>query len=122
MIDVFQDRYMYFFVIVLLSIGLYGMIAMRDLFKKVIGMVIFQTAIFLFFINGSVTTDGTVPVIDERGTDPELYMNPLPHLLILTAIVVGVAVTGVALALLVGLHRRYGTLDEDAIIEQLERP
>lgn len=119
--DMFQDRYMYFFVIVLLSIGLYGMIAMRDLFKKVIGMVIFQTAIFLFFINGSVTTDGTVPVIDERGTDPEQYMNPLPHLLILTAIVVGVAVTGVALALLVGLHRRYGTLDEDEIIEQLER-
>jgi multicomponent Na+:H+ antiporter subunit C len=120
MTNVFLDRYIYVFVLILLAVGLYGAIAMRDLFKKVIGLVIFQTAIFFFFIKGSVSAGGTVPIIDpERGNDPAAYMNPLPHLLILTAIVVGVAVIGVALALLVGLHRTHGTLDEDEIIDRL---
>jgi multicomponent Na+:H+ antiporter subunit C len=114
------DRYVYLVVLVLLSIGLYGMLAMSNLMKKVIAMTIFQTAIYLFFIEGSVKIGATVPVIDpDLGTDPAAYVNPLPHLLILTAIVVGVAVVGVALALLVSLHRRHGTFDEDTIIDEL---
>jgi multicomponent Na+:H+ antiporter subunit C len=118
--ELLADRYVYLLVLVLLAIGLYGMLAMSNLVKKIIGMTIFQTAIYIFFIEGSVKDGATVPVIDpELGSDPALYVNPLPHLLILTAIVVGVAVVGVALALLVVLYRRHGTLDEDAIIDQL---
>jgi multicomponent Na+:H+ antiporter subunit C len=122
-IDLLFDRYVYLLVVVLLAIGLYGMLARRNLVKKVIGMMVFQTAIYLFFIEGSVVRDGTAPVIDpEIGDDPGLYVNPLPHLLILTAIVVGVGIVGVAFALLQQIHREHGTLDEDEVAEQLSRP
>jgi multicomponent Na+:H+ antiporter subunit C len=110
-------RYVYFLVVVLLAIGLFGMLERRNLVKKIIAMLIFQTAIYVFFIEGSVKEDATAPVIDpEVGTAAAEYVNPLPHLLILTAIVVGVAVVGVAFALLLRLHQAYGTLDEDAIL------
>lgn len=123
MIDLLADRYVYLLVLVLLAIGLYGMLALSNLVKKIIGMTIFQTAIYIFFIEGSVKFGATLPVIDpELGTDPAAYVNPLPHLLILTAIVVGVAVVGVALALLVSLYRTHGTFDEDAIIDELSEP
>jgi multicomponent Na+:H+ antiporter subunit C len=119
-IELLEARYVYLLVLVLLAIGLYGMLALQNLMKKVVGMTIFQTAIYIFFIEGSVKADATVPVIDPAvGSDPAAYVNPLPHLLILTAIVVGVAVVGVALALAISLYRRHGTLDEDAIIDQL---
>jgi multicomponent Na+:H+ antiporter subunit C len=118
--DLVLDRYVYLLVVVLLGIGLYGMLARRNLVKKVIGMMVFQTAIYLFFIEGSVRRDGNAPVIDpELGTDPEQYVNPLPHLLILTAIVVGVAIVGVAFSLLLQIHRHHGTLDEERVTEQL---
>jgi multicomponent Na+:H+ antiporter subunit C len=118
--EFFADRYIYLLVLVLLSIGLYGMLAAGNLVKKLIGMTIFQTSIYIFFIEGSVKRGATLPVIDPGlGTDAASYVNPLPHLLILTAIVVGVAVAGVALSLLVALHARHGTLDEDAIIDEL---
>ncbi len=119
MMELFFARYVYLFVFILLSIGLYGALAKGDLVKKVIGLTIFSTAIYLFFIQGSLQLDGTAPVIDERGSDPALYVDPLPHLLILTAIVVGVGVSGVALALLVRLYRTHGTLDEAVIAERL---
>lgn len=120
MIDLVFDRYIYLLVIVLLAIGLYGMFASSNLVKKVIGMVIFQTGIYIFFIEGSVVEGGTAPIIDESiGTDPSLYVNPLPHLLILTAIVVGVGVVGVAYALLMRIHRAYGTLDEGELLDLL---
>jgi len=112
--------YAYFAIVVLLTLGLYGMIAKRNLLKKLVGMTIFQTAIFLFFIHGAAKLGGSVPVIDEKmGDDPALYVNPLPHVIVLTAIVVGVALTGVALALLIAIHREHRTLDEDAILERL---
>jgi multicomponent Na+:H+ antiporter subunit C len=120
MAELFLARYIYVLVVVLLAIGLYGMLVRRNLVKKVIGMMIFQTAIFLFFIEGSVKDGASAPVIDpELGSDPTQYVNPLPHLLILTAIVVGVAVVGVAFALLFKLHRQFGTLDEEAITAAL---
>ena len=118
--DFLFDRYVYLLVLALLAIGLYGVFASRNLVKKIIGLIIFQTAIYIFFIEGSVVEDGTAPIIDESiGTDPALYVNPLPHLLILTAIVVGVGVVGVAFALLMRIHRAYGTLDEEELIERL---
>ena len=121
MIELFLARYVYVAVLVLLSIGLYGMLAAGNLARKLIGMVIFTTAIYLFFIHGSLVQDGSVPIINsELGTDPSRYVDPLPHLLILTAIVVGVGILGVGLALLVRIYRAHGTFDESVIVARLE--
>jgi multicomponent Na+:H+ antiporter subunit C len=120
MIELALDRYFYVLVLALLAIGLYGVLARDNLVKKVIGLTIFSTAIYLFFIEGSVQIGGTLPILDARGSDPALYVDPLPHLLILTAIVVGVGVTGVALALIVRLYRRFGSLSEMEIVRQLD--
>lgn len=113
-------RSVYVAVVVLLAIGLYGMLAKRNLAKKLVGMVIFQSAIYLFFIQGATKLGATVPIIEkEVVTGSPRYVNPLPHLLILTALVVGVGVFGVALSFLLRLHRRHGTFDEDAIVADL---
>ena len=113
MLQLIAERYIYLFVVLLLCLGLFALFTERHLVKKLVGLVIFQTAVFLFFIEGSVREGGDVPIIDPAvGPLPETYMNPLPHLLILTALVVGVAVIGVALALIVTIHRAYGTLDD----------
>jgi multicomponent Na+:H+ antiporter subunit C len=118
--DLLLDRYVYFLVVVLLSVGLYGMLAMRNLMKKIIGMVIFQTAIYLFFIEGSVKRGASAPIVDRTGAAVAAdHVNPLPHLLILTAIVVGVGVVGVAFALLSRIHEAHGTLDEQKVLEDL---
>jgi multicomponent Na+:H+ antiporter subunit C len=120
MLELVAARYVYVVVLVLLSVGLYGMLAARNLVKKIIAMTIFQTAIYLFFIEGSVKEGATVPVIDPAvGADAASYVNPLPHLLILTAIVVGVGVVGVALSLLLRIHRAHGTLDEELVVAAL---
>jgi multicomponent Na+:H+ antiporter subunit C len=115
-------NYIYYMTAGLLVIGLYGMIGKKNLLKKLIGMNIFQTAIFLFFIYGAVKPGTKVPVLDSRiGMDAAAYINPLPHVLILTAIVVSVATTGVALALLITIYRRYGSLEESTILERLKQ-
>jgi multicomponent Na+:H+ antiporter subunit C len=117
MTEEFIGRYHYLMTIILLAIGLYGMLVKRNLLKQVIGMGILQTAIFLFFIQGATKWGATVPVFDPQlGADSINYVNPLPHVLILTAIVVGVATIGVALALLLTIHRRFQTLDEAQIL------
>jgi multicomponent Na+:H+ antiporter subunit C len=122
MFDEFLGRYVYFMTVALLSIGLYGMLAKRNLVKKLIGMNIFQTAVFLFFIAGSTKFHATVPVIEPQlSLEPTRYMNPLPHVLILTAIVVSVATIGVALALLLTIYRRYRSLDEKLILERMQQ-
>ncbi|MDF1614291.1 cation:proton antiporter subunit C [Desulfurivibrio dismutans] len=119
-------KYNYWASLVLLFIGLYGMIAKNNLMKKIIGMVIFQTAILLFFVSIGAKRGATVPII-EFGPDklPLLdataYANPLPHVLILTAIVVGVATLGVALAILQKIQRVHGTIEEDEILEDQRR-
>lgn len=120
MMELLVARYSYLLVLTLLAIGMYGVLARDNLVKKVIGLSIFSTATFLFFIEGSVQEGATMPILDERGTDPLLYVDPLPHLLILTAIVVGVGVTGVALALIVRLYGRFGSLSETEIARMLD--
>jgi len=120
MLELFMSRYVYVAVVILLVIGLYGMLGKRNLLKKLIGMNIFQTAIFLFYIEGATKAGGTVPVIDPQiGTEAAKYINPLPHVLILTGLVVGIALTGVALAFLLIIYRAYKTLDDKAIMKEM---
>ena len=122
MFEEFLGRYVYLMIVVLLVIGLYGMLVKRNLLKKLIGMNIFQTAIFLFFIEGSTKLGGTVPVIaPEIGADPAKYVNPLPHVLILTGIVVALSLTGVALAFLIAIRRAYHSLDEKFVIKEMSK-
>ncbi len=117
MLEVFLSRYVYLMIVILLAIGLYGMLGKRNLLKKLIGMNIFQTAVFLFFIEGATKWGASVPVIDPRlGMEAANYVNPLPHVLILTGIVVGLSLTGVALAFLLIIYRNYKTLDDRSIM------
>ena len=119
-----ETHYVYWFILAVLVVGLYGMLAKQNLMKKVIGMTIFQSAIILFFIAGDFRRDATVPIKEGHGhgggAEAVQYINPLPHTLMLTAIVVGVATVGVALALLVVIYRRYGTLEEPTLIERMK--
>lgn len=95
----------------LVGVGLFVLVDDENLVKKVIGLNIFQTGVFLFFVTSAYRLDGRAPLVTEPGP----FVNPLPHVLILTAIVVGVAVTAVALTLVVRIYGEYGTLREDVI-------
>lgn len=122
MFDLFLGRYVYFMTVLLLVIGLYGVFGKRNLIKKLIGLNIFQTAIFLFFIEGATKLGATVPVIDPQlGTDPAKYINPLPHVLILTGIVVAISITGVALAFMISIYHTYRSLDETVIMKEMSK-
>jgi multicomponent Na+:H+ antiporter subunit C len=117
---VLTERSPYAFTLVLLLIGLYGMMVKQNLMKKLFGMNVFQGAIILFFIVHAYKTGGSVPILDEAlGGDPATYVNPIPHGLMLTAIVVSVATTGVALALLVRVYRTFGTIDEPELLSRM---
>ena len=121
-------KYNYWIYILLMVIGLYAMISKNNLFKKIIGMSIFQTAIIVFYVSIGAKQDATIPIIEHahgaNGTEQIIdimrYVNPLPHVLMLTAIVVGVGTLGVALALALGVYKRYGTVEEDQILEQIK--
>lgn len=114
-------HYAYWFIAALLLIGLCGMLFKQNLVKKLIGMTLFQASIIMFYIAGATKWNATVPILDPAlgVDDPTRYINPLPHTLMLTAIVVSVATTGVALALLIGIYRRYKTLDEKQLLERM---
>ncbi len=105
----------YWIVIVLMMTGFYIVIARPNLVKKLIGLSVFQVSVFLLYITIGVVDGGTAPIVDERYT---LYSNPLTSVLILTAIVVGVATMAVGLALVVRIHEEYGSIEEDEIHEQ----
>jgi multicomponent Na+:H+ antiporter subunit C len=109
--------YNYWIVIVLMMAGFYIVIAHGNLVKKIVGLNVFQTSVFIFYISLAKVEGGTAPIADEAFT---LYSNPLPHVLILTAIVVGVAITALGLALVVRINEAYGTIEEDEIHEQDE--
>jgi multicomponent Na+:H+ antiporter subunit C len=109
-------RYNYYMAVIIMLVGLYAMIAKSNLIKKIIGLNIFQTAIFLFYISTADVTGGTAPIL-VPGTDV-VYVNPLPHTLMLTAIVVAVSTTAVAVALVIRIKETYGTIEEDEIIEK----
>ena len=102
----------YWVAIVLMMAGFYTVIAQHNLIKKVVGLNIFQVAVFVFYITMGKIDGGTAPILKDG---IEVYSNPLPHVLILTAIVVGVATTALALALVVRIQHSYGTIEEDDI-------
>lgn len=122
MIELIAGKFNYWIYITLMMVGFYAVIAKGNLIKKVIGLNIFQTAVFLFYLSIAVRRGSTAPILLTKSygsLTPEgvLYTNPVPHVLILTAIVVGVSVTAVALALIINIYRAYGTIDECKIAE-----
>jgi len=128
MFEFVVNHYNYWTYIGLMMIGFYAMMAKRNLIKKIIGMNIFQSAIIFFYISTSVKKGATVPILEHahgghghHAVDIMQYANPLPHVLMLTAIVVMVATLGVALAVAIMIYRRYHTLEEDEIIMSIRR-
>jgi multicomponent Na+:H+ antiporter subunit C len=105
----------YWIVIVLMMVGFYIVIAQHNMIKKIVGLNIFQVSVFIFYISMGKIKGGTAPILDKG---IEIYSNPVPHVLILTAIVVGVATTALALALVVRVRDAYGTIEEDDIEAQ----
>lgn len=105
----------YWIVVVLMMIGLYIVIAHGNLIKKIVGLTIFQTSVFIFYISMAKVEGGTAPILAD---DITLYSNPLPHVLILTAIVVGIATTALALSLVVRIKEAYGSIEEEDIQRQ----
>ncbi len=108
--------YNYWIVILLMMTGLYVVIAKGNLIKKVIGLNVFQVSVIMFYVSMGKVRGGTAPILVEG--ENVVYSNPVPHVLMLTAIVVGVATTALALALIVRIQEAYGTIEEDEILEQ----
>lgn len=113
--DLIVGHYNYWLVIIIMMAGFYTVISRGNLVKKIAGLNIFQVSVFLLYISIGNVKDGAVPIIEEGIT---LYSNPLPHVLILTAIVVGVATTALGLALVIRIKEAYGTIEEDVIVEE----
>ncbi len=113
----FLSFFNYWAVVVLMMIGYYCVIVRGNMVKKIIGLGIFQTSVFIMFISAGKIIGGSTPVLREG---VEVYSNPLPHVLILTAIVVGVATTAVGLALAVRIQEAYGTIEDDELSSEEE--
>ncbi len=132
-----QPHFNYWVYVILMMIGLWAIIAKRNLIKKLIGVSIFQTAIILFYISLGVKSGATIPIVEHDAptahgsadgpghgsghakTMASKYDNPLPHVLMLTAIVVGVATLGVGLAVAQSIFKTFGTLEENEIIDKI---
>lgn len=108
----------YWLFCVLMMTGLYIVVARGNLVKKIVGLNIFQTAVFMLYISMGKIAGGTAPIFPtDMNVDPDaVYSNPLPHVLILTAIVVGIATTSLGLALVVRIREEYGTIEEEDIL------
>jgi multicomponent Na+:H+ antiporter subunit C len=104
----------YWIVVFLMMVGFYTMISRGNLVKKLVGLGVFQTSVFIMYISMGKIRGGTAPILLE-GSEHVVYSNPIPHVLILTAIVVGVATLSVGLALVIRIKEAYGTIEEDEI-------
>ena len=117
----------YIIYVVMMMIGLWAMMVKKNLIKKLVGMNIFQWSIILFFVSIGVKKGATIPIIEGAGhhgahaaVHAAHYINPLPHVLMLTAIVVGVGTTGVSLALILKIYSKFRSLEEDEILRKLK--
>lgn len=106
-------HFTYFITIFLMIAGLFIVIARGNLIKKLVGLGIFQTSVYLLYIAPGKVLGGTAPIVSDAF---KVYSNPLPHVLILTAIVVGVATLALGLALVVRIREAYGSIEEDEIL------
>ena len=118
MFDLILTHWNYMVVVLLMCIGLYMVISRHNLVKKLIGLAIFQTSLFLLYISLGWVEGGTAPIIMKKTSEVVLYANPLPHVLILTAIVVGVATTALGLALVLKIHDAFGSIEEDDLLTE----
>jgi multicomponent Na+:H+ antiporter subunit C len=126
-LEVLVSRINYWVYIALVMIGLCGIIIKNNIMKKIIGLSILQTAVILFFVSIGAKRDATIPIIDQTNASAHTaisathFINPLPHVLMLTAIVVAVATLGVALSMVIKIYKEYNTLEEDEILPQLRK-
>lgn len=111
----------YSLVLILLFLGLYGMIVSKNYMKKMMAMNVMQVAVIFFFLCFAQKEGGMIPILNGITTDPSLYINPLPHALMLTAIVVSLGTTGVAIALLMRIKETYGSVEEDDILGRADK-
>ena len=118
LLEAFATHYNYWITIFLMVAGLYIVVARSNMIKSLVGLGIFQTSVYLLYLSPGKILGGSAPILTE-GIDT--YSNPLPHVLILTAIVVGVATLALGLALTVRVHEAYGTIEEDEITEIVDR-
>ncbi|MEM1201637.1 MAG: cation:proton antiporter subunit C [Acidobacteriota bacterium] len=107
--------YNYWMVIVLMMMGLYVLMAKGNMVKKVIGLNIFQVSVIMFYVTMAKVRGGTAPILVPGDAGEVLYSNPVPHVLMLTAIVVGIANTALALSLVVRIHEEFGSIEEDEV-------
>jgi multicomponent Na+:H+ antiporter subunit C len=118
LLDAFLGQWNYFLVILLMMIGFYAVIARGNMVKKMVGLNIFQTSVFMLYISMGKISEGTAPILTSDAAT--VYSNPLPHVLILTAIVVGVATTAVGYALIIRIQESFDTIEDDDIILLME--
>ncbi|MCP3899588.1 MAG: cation:proton antiporter subunit C [Desulfobacteraceae bacterium] len=121
-------RVNYFIYIILMMLGMYGIFIKKNYMKKIIGLNILQTSIILFFISVGSKKDATIPILEHQtdnvghtAIQAVNYINPLPHVLMLTAIVVAVATLGVALAMVIKIYNDFNTIEEDRILVQMAK-
>jgi multicomponent Na+:H+ antiporter subunit C len=117
-IDDIIANYNYWITIFLMVAGLYVVVAKSNMIKTLLGLAVFQSSVYLLYLSPGKILGGTPPILDK---DFEVYANPLPHVLILTAIVVGVATLALGLALVVRINEAYGTIEEDEIMDVVDR-
>ena len=115
----FYGHLPYWLFIILMLSGLFIVVSRGNFIKKIVGLNIFQTSVFMFYISIGKVSGGTAPILLDKtiGQSGVLYSNPLPHVLILTAIVVGIATTALGLALIIRIREEYDTIEEDEILE-----
>lgn len=112
-IDFILAHYNYWAAMLLMAVGFYIVVSRGNLIKKIVGLNLFQVSVFMLYISMGKVTGGTPPILTGK---PEIFSNPLPHVLILTAIVVGVATTAIGLAMIVRIKEAYGTIEEEDIL------
>ncbi len=114
-VEFFVSHYNYWMTVILMMIGLYVVVSRGNLVKKIVGLNLFQTSVFMLYISMAKILGGTAPILTDNPN--EVYSNPLPHVLILTAIVVGVATTALGLALIIRIRESFDTTEEDEIFD-----
>ena len=118
LLEEIAGHYNYWITILLMVSGLYIVVAKSNMIKRLLGLSVFQSSVYLLYLSPGKIIGGTPPII-EPGID--VYSNPLPHVLMLTAIVVGIAVLALGLALVVRINEAFGTIEEDEIVAVVDR-